>query len=157
MKDLQTALEQAAHHVEQEALFKHAQLRSRAENDRVLALLLKAQDIVRQMMLAEPVAHGFAPNGKITDVLVVGRNDDPEYNIPLFTHAAPQAVPAETQPTHKTTGWMAHRDQYAVPVLFNPYTGEPRDVRDVQSDPQGMLIVPPGKVEMLAAAPKGAV
>jgi hypothetical protein len=36
-------------------------------------------------------------------------------------------------------------------VLFNPYTGEPRDVRDVQSDPQGILIVPIGHVEMLAA------
>lgn len=54
---------------------------------------------------------------------------------------------------HKPTGWVAHKDQYAVSVLFNPYTGEPRDVRDVQSDPQGILIVPPGKVEMLAAKP----
>ncbi|MBP6563978.1 MAG: hypothetical protein KA200_00035 [Burkholderiales bacterium] len=40
----------------------------------------------------------------------------------------------------------------AVPVLFNPYTGEPRDVRDVQSDPQGILIMPPS-AQMLAAAP----
>jgi hypothetical protein len=54
---------------------------------------------------------------------------------------------------HRSTGWAARRDQYAVPVLFNPYTGDPRDVRDVQSDPQGILIVPPGKVEMLAAKP----
>jgi hypothetical protein len=54
---------------------------------------------------------------------------------------------------YRQTGWAAHRDQYAVPVLFNPYTGEPRDVRDVQSDPQGILIVPPGRVEMLAAKP----
>ena len=54
---------------------------------------------------------------------------------------------------YRPTGWAAHRDQYAVPVLFNPYTGQPRDVRDVQSDPQGILIVPPGKVEMLAAKP----
>ena len=53
--------------------------------------------------------------------------------------------------TNRTTGWVAQKDQYAVPVLFNPYTGEPRDVRDVQSDPQGILIVPPGKVAMLAA------
>lgn len=52
-----------------------------------------------------------------------------------------------------TTGWVAPKNHYAVPVLFNPYTGEPRDVRDVQSDPQGILIVPPGKVEMLAAPP----
>lgn len=52
---------------------------------------------------------------------------------------------------HRPTGWAAPKDQYAVPVLFNPYTGEPRDVRDVQSDPQGILIVPPGKVHMLAA------
>jgi hypothetical protein len=54
---------------------------------------------------------------------------------------------------YRQTGWAAHRDHYAVPVLFNPYTGQPRDVRDVQSDPQGILIVPPGKVEMLAAKP----
>ena len=53
------------------------------------------------------------------------------------------------------TGWAAPKDQYAVPVLFNPYTGEPRDVRDVQSDPQGILIVPPGKVHQLAAMQGG--
>lgn len=53
--------------------------------------------------------------------------------------------------TTRSTGWIASKDRYAVPVMFNPYTGEPRDVRDVQSDPQGILIVPPGKVEMLAA------
>jgi hypothetical protein len=54
----------------------------------------------------------------------------------------------------RQTGWLANRDQYAFPVLFNPYTGQPRDVRDVQSDPQGVLIVPVGKVEVLAAAPQ---
>jgi len=42
----------------------------------------------------EPVAHGFLCNGKITDALVVGHNDDPEYNIPLFTHPAPSTKPA---------------------------------------------------------------
>ena len=62
--------------------------------------------------------------------------------------SAAKAVPA---PTHRTTGWVAPVDRYTVPVLFNPYTGEPRDVRDVQSDPQGILIAPLGKVEMLAA------
>jgi hypothetical protein len=62
--------------------------------------------------------------------------------------------PAPVQPVaYRPTGWAAHRDQYAVPVLFNPYTGDPRDVRDVQSDPQGILIVPPGKVEMRASKP----
>lgn len=55
--------------------------------------------------------------------------------------------------TNRATGWVAPKGQYAVPVMFNPYTGEPRDVRDVQSDPQGILIVPPGKVEMLATPP----
>ena len=59
--------------------------------------------------------------------------------------------PAKPEQSHRTTGWMAPKDRYAVPVLFNPYTGEPRDVRDVASDPQGILIVPLGKVEMLAA------
>ena len=52
--------------------------------------------------------------------------------------------------TTRSTGWIASADHYSVPVMFNPYTGEPRDVRDVQSDPQGILIVPPGKVKMLA-------
>jgi len=52
---------------------------------------------------------------------------------------------------HKPTGWVTPQDRYAVPALFNPYTGEPRDVRDVQSDPQGQLITPPGRVYMLAA------
>lgn len=69
------------------------------------------------------------------------------------TLAEPAVEPACKQPlqVHKPTGWVAHKNQYAMPVLFNPYTGEPRDVRDVQSDPQGVLIVPPGKVEMIAA------
>lgn len=70
----------------------------------------------------------------------------------LFLHPQP-AQQLEAKQAYKTTGWLAPRDQYAVPVLFNPYSGEPRDVRDVQSDPQGLLIVPPGKVEMLAATP----
>lgn len=67
--------------------------------------------------------------------------------------AEPAVEPACKSPlrVYRPTGWVAHKNQYAVPVLFNPYTGEPRDVRDVQSDPQGILIVPPGKVEMLAA------
>lgn len=51
------------------------------------------------------------------------------------------------------TGWAAPKDRYCAPVLFNPYTGEPRDVRDVQSDPQGLLIVPFGALQ-LAAAPE---
>ena len=55
--------------------------------------------------------------------------------------------------TNRATGWAAQKDQYAVPVMFNPYTGEPRDVRAVQSVPQGILIAPPGRVEMLAATP----
>lgn len=29
-------------------------------------------------------------------------------------------------------------------VLFNPYTGQPRDPRDIESDPHGKLIVKPG-------------
>jgi hypothetical protein len=64
-----------------------------------------------------------------------------------------QPAPVQEPVAYRQTGWAAHRDQYAVPVLFNPYTGQPRDVRDVQSDPQGILIVPPGKIEMLAAKP----
>lgn len=65
--------------------------------------------------------------------------------------AALRAALAEPAQEPTCTGWVAPKNHYAVPVLFNPYTGEPRDVRDVQSDPQGVLIVPTGKVEVLAA------
>lgn len=58
---------------------------------------------------------------------------------------------AKDSASGRMTGWCAPKDQYATPVMFNPYTGEPRDVRDVHSDPQGVLIVPPGKVHMLSA------
>lgn len=44
--------------------------------------------------------------------------------------------------------------QSRAPVLFNPYNGQPRDVRDVQSDPQGTLIVPPGAMLQAATAPR---
>ncbi|WP_212646424.1 hypothetical protein [Delftia sp. PE138] len=50
------------------------------------------------------------------------------------------------------TGYIAPKGRYVPPVLFNPYTGEPRDARDIASDPHGVLIVPPGA--MLAAAPQ---
>lgn len=61
---------------------------------------------------------------------------------------------APAQAVHKrATGWVAPKDRYTTPVLFNPYTGEPRNVLDVQSDPQGILIVPPGA--LMLAAQKG--
>ena len=69
---------------------------------------------------------------------------------PVALIAALKAALAE--PVFKAAhGWAAPKDRYAVPVLFNPYTGEPRDVRDVQSDPTGILIVPPGNVFPAAA------
>ena len=71
-----------------------------------------------------------------------------EYARQAVREAVAAAVPK------RSTGWAAPRDRYAVPVLFSPYTGEPRDVRDVQSDPQGILIQPPGNVNMIAAAPE---
>lgn len=52
-------------------------------------------------------------------------------------------------------------------VLTNPYTGQPRDYRDVESDPAGTLIVEPGKpleavstpaapgIDLIDASPKG--
>jgi len=64
---------------------------------------------------------------------------------------APQQ--AEAVPPKRATGWVAPKDRYTTPVLFNPYTGAPRDARDVQSDPQGILIVPPGA---LISAAQGA-
>lgn len=57
--------------------------------------------------------------------------------------------------TRRQTGYIAPRDRYVPPVLFNPFTGEPRDARDVQSDPQGVLIVPPG-ARLRASQPPGA-
>jgi hypothetical protein len=38
-------------------------------------------------------------------------------------------------------------------MLFNPYTGTPRHPSDIQSDPQGILVVDP-EATMLRAAPK---
>lgn len=35
-------------------------------------------------------------------------------------------------------------------MRFNPYTGQPRDPRDIASDPEGLLLIEPGK-ELLAA------
>ena len=64
-----------------------------------------------------------------------------------------KAESAVSEPVDRTTGWVTPKDHYTVPVLFNPYTGEPRDARDIASDPQGILIVPLGKVEMLATPP----
>jgi hypothetical protein len=91
--------------------------------------------------------------------LVIYQGEIAKSNLPkgftgmLYTTPPAQPAPVQEPVAYRQTGWAAHRDHYAVPVLFNPYTGHPRDVRDVQSDPQGILIVPPGKVEMLAAKP----
>ena len=52
--------------------------------------------------------------------------------------------------THPTR-WRG-RGSYTFPVLFSPYTGEPRDARDIASDPQGLLIVQPG-APLVPAAP----
>lgn len=52
----------------------------------------------------------------------------------------------------RATGWAAPKDRYTMPVLFNPYTGQPRDARDIQSDPQGALIAPPGAAWQAARA-----
>ncbi|QWF19259.1 hypothetical protein [Lysobacter capsici] len=46
--------------------------------------------------------------------------------------------------------------QVAASVLVNPHTGEPRDYRDVDSDPEGLLCVKPG-TPLLAATPAAAV
>jgi hypothetical protein len=40
-------------------------------------------------------------------------------------------------------------------MRFNPYTGQPRDPRDIASDPEGLLMVAPGKTDMLAAVVHG--
>mgnify|MGYP000370143656 CR=1 FL=1 len=37
-------------------------------------------------------------------------------------------------------------------MLFNPYSGRPRDPRDIQSDPEGILRLDPDE-PLLAAAP----
>lgn len=55
--------------------------------------------------------------------------------------------------TRRQTGYIASKARYVAPVLFNPYTGEPRDARDIRSDPQGILIVPPG-ADLHAAHPQ---
>ncbi|MDH0493339.1 hypothetical protein [Comamonas aquatica] len=64
-----------------------------------------------------------------------------------------------TQPAAQgaaTTGYIAPKGRYVPPVLFSPYTGEPRDARDIASDPRGILIVPPGAA-LAAQAKQGGV
>lgn len=72
------------------------------------------------------------------------RAGEPAAAAPALEAPAAPAVPA---------GYVAPKGRYVPPVLFSPYTGEPRDARDIASDPQGVLIVPPG-ADLLAAAPQ---
>lgn len=54
--------------------------------------------------------------------------------------------------------WIKHMtrtDQPSV-VLTNPWTGEPRDIRDVESDPAGLLMVEPEKPLLAAVQPNAA-
>lgn len=59
------------------------------------------------------------------------------------------------------TGWSnpypSHAEQWrkyhgAAAWLFNPWTGNRRDARDVGSDVHGLLIVPHGELVLAAAA-----
>ena len=70
-----------------------------------------------------------------------------------------RAAPAATHPAAQgaaTTGYIAPKGRYVPPVLFSPYTGEPRDARDIASDPRGILIVPPGAALAAQAKQGGA-
>ena len=62
------------------------------------------------------------------------------------------AAKPEAVATKPANAWAYPKYSYSMPVLFNPYTGEPRDARDIQSDPHGVLLVPPGKAIPFAAA-----
>ena len=62
----------------------------------------------------------------------------------LAAEAKLAAQAAAVPVAHRSTGYVAPKGRYVPPVLFCPYTGEPRDARDIRSDPQGVLIVPPG-------------
>jgi hypothetical protein len=125
------------------------------ENGRECGRLEAAQPVAESAILARGRFHAFkGENGEPDDWEWFEAGTNCEHGCVDALIVRADSIQA-AQPVHKPTGWMAHRDQYAVPVLFNPYTGEPRDVRDVQSDPQGILIVPTGNVEMVAAS-KGA-
>lgn len=39
-------------------------------------------------------------------------------------------------------------------MLFNPYTGKPRDPRDIASDPAGTLIIDPDEPVQAAKSPR---
>lgn len=41
-------------------------------------------------------------------------------------------------------------------MLFNPYTGRPRDPRDIQSDPEGILVLDPDEPLRAYATPPAA-
>lgn len=77
---------------------------------------------------------------------------------PSYVPQEAAAALAATQPATQgaaTTGYIAPKSRYVPPVLFSPYTGEPRDARDIASDPRGILIVPPGAA-LAAQAKQGA-
>lgn len=76
-----------------------------------------------------------------------------------LSNAAPGA-PQQEESSNRV-GYVAPKGRYVPPVLFNPYTGEPRDARDIHTDPNGALIVPPGAnlvaSRAAATAPAGGV
>jgi hypothetical protein len=72
------------------------------------------------------------------------------YPVALITALKAALEQPVQEPAKRATGWVAPKDHYTTPVFFNPYTGDPRDVRDVRSDPQGILIVPPGAAWLTA-------
>lgn len=55
----------------------------------------------------------------------------------------------------RATGWVAPKDKYVPPVLFNPYNGQQRDARDIQTDPHGKLLTPYGASMLAASQPNG--
>jgi hypothetical protein len=79
----------------------------------------------------------------------------PEHGLDECIDQARRALAAPVAVVRRSTGYVAPKDRYVPPVLFNPYNGEPRDVRDVQTDPQGILIRPPGALLVAAGAPTG--
>ena len=117
------------------------------------AAITKLDALIAEQEKAEPVA--TVAEVHMSRYTIEWTNGPLPEGTKLYTLIAQEKAEPVAQ-THRTTGWVAPVDRYNVPVLFNPYTGEPRDVRDVQSDPQGILIAPLGKVEMLAAAPQSA-
>lgn len=99
--------------------------------------------------IADAVIARSTPAAPVVDVATLRALSDRWANDRSYTGSPVDDIRALIeQPTMSTPASSADSA-----VLTNPYTGQPRDYRDVESDPAGTLIVEPGKPLEAASTP----